>query len=307
MLKSEVSAISSENELNNIFAAKSENKEKNLKANTMLEKMGFRDEELTSKTHDDIFVELMNKELLFNIGLLINRYIKKEDMVISPEHPVVTNNNFVIGYIDILLSVHDDNVSIPIEIKTEVENNIGATIRQINTYKLHLKNSDFVIIAPKITNKQKDIFTMSGMDLMSMTDVYEAGIKYKELKDNFINKCIPMIVSNLKKENETTINLSYFGDYFESYIVYRIIRDILETTTNIYIKDRFSDRIVFCYKSYLIEIEKREQEELEKRQKVELERKQKEEFEKRQTQVLEDRKLNEKLREKLKNRDPNEF
>ncbi len=309
MVKSEVSAISNEDELKKIFDTKSGIKEKNLKANTMLEKMGFRDEELTSKTHDDIFIELMNKELLFSMGLFINKYIDKTDMTITPEYPIVTNNSFVIGYIDILLKTC--NEIIPIEIKTKLENNIGATIRQINTYKLHIKSSDFVIIAPEITNKQKDILKMSGIHSISMKDIYETEIKYKKFKDNFIDKCIPKIISELGKENEVgnevTINTTHFGNSFGFDIIHRTIKDIL-TNTNICIKDStYANRIVFCHKSYILGIlKKRQKERIEKEQKEKFEKIQKEELEKRQKEELEKIESH-KLEKEFKNRNPNEF
>jgi len=174
MTKSENIAVSNEDELKSIFSNSSGNKEKDLKANTMLEKMGFRDEDLTSKTHDDIFIELMNKDNIINIGLLMNKDINKKMITITPEYPITTDRNFVIGFVDMLVIIkygNDDYERICIEIKTKIENNIGAIIRQINMYKLHIRNSDFVIIAPEITKKQKEIFKESGICSMSMKEI----------------------------------------------------------------------------------------------------------------------------------------
>jgi len=193
MTKSENVAVSNEDELKSIFSNRSGNKEKDLKANTMLEKMGFRDNELFEQEHDNMLYSLMNKDIVIKFlqmvgfsdkdGWTKEKIIEKVDIYFKPEFPVTTYNNYIVGYIDLLcVCKRDSGGSNPhytifaIEIKTKIES-IGALLRQINTYRNYLKgdkylrNYYYIVIMPDPTENQKNILNMSGIFLLDIKDV----------------------------------------------------------------------------------------------------------------------------------------
>ena len=183
MTKSESVTISNENELKNMFSNKGGNKEKDLKANTMLEKMGFKDNELFEQEHDNMLCSLMDESVIIKIFSLTSKIpeenIKKTtlDIKIKPEFPIKTYNGYIIGYADLLAEFRlkdkekiDVKFILCIEIKTKIES-IGALLRQINTYKEYLNCIFYIVIAPNVNNNQRNVLKMSGIHLIDIKDI----------------------------------------------------------------------------------------------------------------------------------------
>ena len=175
--------ITDNNELEKVFKMDN-NKEK---ANTHLEKMGFKDNELFEQEHDNMLCDLMNDDIMLKILYMSQPQLPKLDYeyikslfkveCIKPEYPVKSHNEYIIGYIDILTEFSFDHkkfenrrIRLVIEIKTKIES-IGALIRQINTYKEYLKAVSYTVIAPNTTEKQKDILLKSGIVLLDIKNV----------------------------------------------------------------------------------------------------------------------------------------
>jgi hypothetical protein len=142
------------------------------KAKTNLEKMGFIDSD-RNKTHDDLQVEILS-----NPEKIIKSILKIEPkdlkiLKIFLEQPVVTKTDFIVGYVDCVISFnfktgqtrlhHETNepyefttssVAV-IEIKTKIDS-FGDTLRQINTYKTYshitknrfLQEAIFIVASP---------------------------------------------------------------------------------------------------------------------------------------------------------------
>jgi hypothetical protein len=150
-----------------------------IKANTMLEKMGFKDTDLGSPKHDELIA------WIFNNALGICKSVIKDAEVLGIkkiylETPVTKNNGYIIGYTDVEIRAsvnvtrkafierersaetnwvwadveypeitYRDTIHIIIEAKPSVPS-IGEVLRQFNTYKtvFNSKNNIWVLVAP---------------------------------------------------------------------------------------------------------------------------------------------------------------
>ena len=128
----------------------------NPKATTLTERMGFKDPDLTTPEHDKIILWLYNKN---NILTMIKKIYKSptildEDKIydIKSEYPVVSNyNNFIIGFIDVVIFTSEDNFYV--EVKPKITS-FGETLRQINTYRKYLGFQNYIIITTKTDFKE---------------------------------------------------------------------------------------------------------------------------------------------------------
>ncbi len=125
------------------------------KDRSLMTKMGFQDEDLKTQTHDEIFLKLGNNDnLLKIISALGIDHLLSSGIEYGAEYEFpITNNNYIIGYVDaaIWFVIKDKTilerfktyeailVVIIIEIKTNIEN-IGELLRQIHTYKTYEQN-----------------------------------------------------------------------------------------------------------------------------------------------------------------------
>ncbi len=175
-------------------------KEEKFKANTFMEKMGFKDNELFEQKHDEMLYELMDekvaKNILFQI-IKINEIVKNgknsknltteneslirsnisskvKNIQFKPEFPIQSYNSYIIGFVDILIEfemIDGRKIYFVLEIKTKIES-IGALLRQLNTYRSNLDNFyQYIVIVPNSTEKQRNILKMSDVWLINIEDV----------------------------------------------------------------------------------------------------------------------------------------
>ena len=128
-------------------------------AKTLIERFGFKDDDLATPEHDKILVWLLDEVNMMKV-LSSFRTLLKKDMLyhiqeIKAESPILGYNNYNIGFIDVqvkLLETDDKKTpmntcyrSICIEIKPKIKS-IGELIRQINFYKSHRPHSDWIVV-----------------------------------------------------------------------------------------------------------------------------------------------------------------
>ena len=141
-----------------------------IKAKTMIEKMGFVDKEKGTPEHDKI------QEWTYNNAMQIR------DELFSPlakykllgnewEHRLMSGN-FVAGFVDILLTLQDkafqetilyesDKEHTCFEIKVNIPS-IGELIRQVRFYQAYMsKTTRFVIVSP--VDKYKELLLGQGI------------------------------------------------------------------------------------------------------------------------------------------------
>lgn len=97
------------------------------------------DETLSTPKHDEMVMWLMNKD---NIVKVIPELKDEPIKSIQSEVPILGHNKFIIGYWDIVVfcvskSFKTLSDSYYIEVKPEIKS-FGATLRQLNTYKIYI-------------------------------------------------------------------------------------------------------------------------------------------------------------------------
>lgn len=131
---------------------------KKTRAKTLIERYGFKDEELTTSKHDEILLWLMDKKNFWKmiyenseeLGIKKSRLqaIPPNKIKITVEYPVKNENNYLIGFIDLTA------MDVAIEIKPKIRS-IGETIRQINFYRNYCKRFSYWIIVTETPNLQE--------------------------------------------------------------------------------------------------------------------------------------------------------
>lgn len=213
------------------------------RAKTLIERFGFNDPELTTPAHDEMFMVCMNsqqnildlviesderfaswrqlKRGLIDHTLICERHAHQEpkqdvfDLLKAlsytpyktiPERPIVARNDFIIGFIDIFMSVYLGPTSkllrctsdgwvidglysrIPgdikpilayfnmlIEIKPIIRS-VGELIRQMQTYRQFAKGDTLFVVISK-TTAFKDILAQANILLIDYSDVVPPKLK----------------------------------------------------------------------------------------------------------------------------------
>lgn len=118
------------------------------KAQTILSKFGFQDDELKTPKHDEIMLWLDQ-----NIEILLIHYLEEIVTIKNKvwEYPLTTDyNNFIVGFIDMLVRIEEHSQQyFCLEVKPTILS-LGELIRQIQTYKVHIKNptTQFIVVSP---------------------------------------------------------------------------------------------------------------------------------------------------------------
>jgi len=153
-------------------------------AKTLIERFGFKDDDLATPEHDKILVWLLDETNMMKVLSSFQTLLKKGWFYhieeITAESPILGYNNYNIGFIDLkvtLLETDDMKTpmntkyrSICIEIKPKIKS-IGELIRQINLYRSHQKKySDWIVV----TKENGDSITL-----------WKQGIRMYQLQDGF--------------------------------------------------------------------------------------------------------------------------
>lgn len=152
---SESKIISDEKELEKVFERKSAERYGH-RDRTLLAKMGFQDDDLKTKRHDEMFCKLLDPIVMNRIleNLFGKEIVMKIEWDINPEFPIITETGYLVGFIDIMSKFKTTSgqyISLMIEIKTSI-NNIGELLRQINLYKLYWYDSVNPVIGKRYYN-----------------------------------------------------------------------------------------------------------------------------------------------------------
>jgi len=150
------------------------------KSNTVIERFGFKDEDLTTPEHDKVFMFLLNRENMikvikdFSNGNLKDATIHR--MVIEGEHAIVGYNKYNIGFVDIHVVVEFylcnngerrvlNSRELGIEIKPYIKS-IGELLRQINMYRSHVDWTAWAIATYSI--EYKDVLSGQGIHIIDL-------------------------------------------------------------------------------------------------------------------------------------------
>lgn len=138
------------------------------KGQTLQQRFGFNNSDLTTPKHDEIMLWLDENIEAIIAYLFVDAKSKKPSKVIEViwEKPIQARSGFIIGFVDMLVRVQttrrDYNVNhdVCFEVKTKIPS-LGEMIRQINMYRTVTKEAIFVIVAPddrfKIQLERQDI------------------------------------------------------------------------------------------------------------------------------------------------------
>ncbi len=138
------------------------------KAQTLLQKMGFRDGDLSTPLHDEIMLWLdANMEGIIRSFDWLKSWMNPDLAQQNPEfHPggktwevpiTVGQNNYVVGFIDLRVETKfvlpgqretHYGPDLNFEVKTSIPS-LGELLRQINTYRAHCTGRQtFIVVAP---------------------------------------------------------------------------------------------------------------------------------------------------------------
>lgn len=126
------------------------------------------DKTLKTPEHDKLVCELLNKDKLRKILMLL------EDTTIvsiKSEVPIITYNKFIIGYWDVVVNIirrHKDgtvwmDITYYIEVKPKIDS-FGATLRQLNTYRQYCPSQHILLYTPDISYEKE--FNSQGISVM---------------------------------------------------------------------------------------------------------------------------------------------
>jgi hypothetical protein len=134
----------------------------------------LEDGELSTPKHDELVIQLLYKEnakkllsICFNTD---PEYLDTSLIDIESEVPICSQNDFIIGYIDIAILYHiPDRPSrvLFVEVKPKIKS-FGETLRQINTYKKY-KAFNYVIYSPDITFRE--VFKTQKINIITPSDL----------------------------------------------------------------------------------------------------------------------------------------
>ena len=108
---------------------------------TLMEKFGFKDNELGTPEHDALCIKLLNEDVQKRIIKARNPHMSLDtvkSIKILLEQPIITrsySSRCVIGFIDAIMTFYhmERQIIIPIECKIKIE--FGSLLRQINFYR----------------------------------------------------------------------------------------------------------------------------------------------------------------------------
>lgn len=143
----------------------------NKKASTYIERLGFKDKDLTTPEHDkmvlfayDNWAYILNS---FDLNKLPNT--KPNKIMEKP----ISNQNFIVGYADLWV-YFDKEMSFYFEIKPEITS-IGEMLRQIQTYKKYTQASSRWFIITK-TKGLKELFKEQEIYVFEYEDEKIKGV-----------------------------------------------------------------------------------------------------------------------------------
>ncbi len=153
-------------------------------AKTYIEKLGFKDDDLYEKNHDELMEFLVNNksQLLKCIRLRTGlRHIPGTEKL-TLEY-CIKNRDYVNGFIDVLLKYKrfgsDENIVFLIEIKTKI-NSFGAVLRELNYYKsAYLGNYNWIILFSN-DDRYRKLFEEQGIMFITEEDINEMEIFFKD-------------------------------------------------------------------------------------------------------------------------------
>ena len=158
-------------------------------AKTYIEKLGFKDDDLYEKNHDELMEFLVTNKYYFvkYIGTRTGLHLSDvETIELNLEYCVTSKNssnrynlrtNYVNGFVDAILryrTSHCENATHIIEIKTKIKS-FGAVLRELNYYKEQLnsyKYSDinwFVLFSND--DKYRKLFEEQGIIFITEKDI----------------------------------------------------------------------------------------------------------------------------------------
>jgi hypothetical protein len=112
------------------------------KAKTIIEKHGFKDPDRLKSKHDEIQIWVYKNFHLIYKTLYPSRSIDESDPFKIRLEYVISDRNYVIGFVDVFC----ERYRVAIEVKTEIPS-IGELIRQVHFYRTYL-NTVWVVVSP---------------------------------------------------------------------------------------------------------------------------------------------------------------
>lgn len=134
----------------------------------------LEDGDLSTPQHDELVLQLLYKKNAIKLFSLVYGvdpdFIDESDVNIESELPITSKTDFIIGYIDIAISVSRRD-STPIILFVEVKPKIksfGETLRQLKTY-MNYRKFNYVVYSPDISFR--NAFQTQKIGLFSPSDL----------------------------------------------------------------------------------------------------------------------------------------
>lgn len=109
---------------------------------TIIERLGFMDNDRCKSIHDEIQIWVYNNFKFIVKEACPNWNIADTSFSLEFEY-VVTDRNFVVGFIDL----YCPQLGIAIEVKSEIPT-LGELIRQIHFYNKYLNVAKWIVVSP---------------------------------------------------------------------------------------------------------------------------------------------------------------
>ena len=156
-----------------------------IKATTLTERFGFKDNDLNTIDHDKIVLSLLDNLIMFRVlRVALSDYFAEQGKAISKvteiiaEHPLTNTRGYEIGFVDFKVTfnivimeedtkwINQGNACV-IEIKTKIEN-FGVAMRQLNIYRKNARRyemdrTQIPLILITCDNRFNDAFKNQGI------------------------------------------------------------------------------------------------------------------------------------------------
>ena len=152
-------------------------------AKTYIEKLGFKDDDLYEKNHDELMQFLVNnkKFIAKYIGTQTGLYpVNPSGIELELEY-CLKNGIYVNGFVDAYLTYNRNGRELKflIEIKTKI-NSFGAVLRELNYYKSVL-NYNWIILFSN-DDKYRKLFEEQGIIFVTEKDINNLKINMGEVQ-----------------------------------------------------------------------------------------------------------------------------
>lgn len=130
----------------------------------------LEDGDLSTPQHDELVLQLMNKKNAVELySIVFGEDIEESKINVESEIPLSTKNEFIIGYIDIIIDCGRYDPSIYVEAKPKIKS-FGETLRQIRTYMNYRNyNVRYVLYSPD--TRFKAAFESQGITFLTPSDL----------------------------------------------------------------------------------------------------------------------------------------